>query len=255
MPSNSFAAKGSPAAVSVTVSLGDDVALESRGVRLHLGGRSVVELADELAVTGQLTLRNGSTIDVQCRKFVVDHATVSFVAGDAPSNPIVVAAAFWDAPDRTRVWVEFSGPLETGHLALRSEPPYSKNEIRSVLLFGRADPNQAQAGDARPSDTQAATAVGTGLASSGLNKALGELDEDSDLEQDRTDANHVHTRVGYRLRRNLKVQLGYASGFSQRKPDTTYLLVEWQLIPKWSFIGTRGDRGTSILDLLFQHHY
>ena len=31
--------------------------------------------------------------------------------------------------------------------------------------------------------------------------------------------------------------------------------VEWQFIPKWSLIGTRGDRGTSILDVLFQHRY
>jgi translocation and assembly module TamB len=239
----------------LTVSLGDDVSLEGRGLRLHLGGRTVVDIADEVALTGQITLREGGTIDVQGRKFLVDRGTVSFVEGDEPSNPIVIAAAYWDAPDHTRVWVEFSGPLKTGKLTLRSEPPYSKNEILSVLLFGRADPNQGAAGEARPSDAQAATAVGTGIASSGLNRALSELDEDFDLEQDRTGANRVRTKLGYRLRRNLKVQLGYASGFSQREPDTTYLFVEWQFVPKWSLIGTRGDRGTSILDLLFQHRY
>lgn len=247
-PSTSLTAK-------LSVSLGDDVMLEGRGLRIYLGGKTVVEIAEEIAVTGQITLRNGGTIDVQGRKFVVDRGTVSFVEGDEPSNPIVIAAAYWDAPDRTRVWVEFNGPLKTGKLTLRSEPPYSKNEILSILLFGRADPNQAKAGDARPSDAQAATAVGTGIASSGLNKALGELDEDFDLEQDRTSANRVRTKLGYRLRRNLKVQLGYASGFSQREPDTTYLFVEWQFIPKWSLIGTRGDRGTSILDVIFQHRY
>lgn len=239
----------------LTVTLGTEVELEGRGLRLGLGGRTVVDIAEEVAVTGQIQLKNGGTIDVQGRKFVVDRGTVSFVEGDEPGNPIVIAAAYWDAPDRTRVWVEFNGPLKTGKLTLRSEPPYSKNEILSILLFGRADPNQAKAGDARPSDAQAATAVGTGIASSGLNKALGELDEDFDLEQDRTSANRVRTKLGYRLRRNLKVQLGYASGFSQREPDTTYLFVEWQFIPKWSLIGTRGDRGTSILDVLFQHRY
>ena len=206
-------------------------------------------------MTGQITLKQGGTIDVQGRRFVVDRGTVTFAAGDAPTDPIIVAAAYWDAPDRTRIWVEFNGPLKTGKLTLRSEPPYSKNEILSILLFGRADPNQARAGDARPSDTQAATDVGTGLASSGLNQALGDLDEDFDLEQDHTSANRSRTKVGYRLRRNLKVQLGYASGFSQREPDTTYLFLEWQFVPKWSLIGTRGDKGTSILDVLFQHRY
>jgi hypothetical protein len=88
-----------------------------------------------------------------------------------------------------------------------------------------------------------------------LNQALGELDEDFDLEQDRTSANRVRTKLGYRLRRNLKVEIGYASGFSLREPDTTYLFLEWLFIPQWSLVGTRGDRGTSILDVLFQHRY
>ena len=242
-------------AARFTVTLGDDVELEGRGVRVFLAGRTIVDIADEIAMTGQITLKQGGTIDVQGRRFVVDRGTVTFAAGDAPTDPIIVAAAYWDAPDRTRIWVEFNGPLKTGKLTLRSEPPYSKNEILSILLFGRADPNQARAGDARPSDTQAATDVGTGLASSGLNQALGDLDEDFDLEQDHTSANRSRTKVGYRLRRNLKVQLGYASGFSQREPDTTYLFLEWQFVPKWSLIGTRGDKGTSILDVLFQHRY
>ena len=200
-----------------TVVLGDDVPLEGRGVRISLTGRTIVDLGNEIAVTGQIALRQGGTIDVQGRKFVVDHGTVSFAHGNDPSDPIVVAAAYWDAPDRTRIWVEFSGPLKTGKLSLRSEPAFSKNEILSILLFGRADPNQGRAGDARPSDTQAATAVGTGVVSSGLNQALGELDEDFDLEQDKTGANRTRTKVGYRLRRNLKVQIGYATGLSQRR--------------------------------------
>jgi translocation and assembly module TamB len=242
-------------AARFTVTLGDDVELEGRGVRVFLAGRTVVDIADEIAMTGQITLKQGGTIDVQGRRFIIDRGTVTFAAGDAPTDPIIVAAAYWDAPDRTRIWVEFNGPLKTGKLTLRSEPPFSKNEILSILLFGRADPNQARAGDARPSDTQAATDVGAGLASSGLNRALGDLDEDFDLQQDRTSANRSRTKVGYRLRRNLKVQLGYASGFSQREPDTTYLFLEWQFLPKWSLIGTRGDKGTSILDVLFQHRY
>ena len=237
-----------------TVAIGNEVQLEGRGLKLFLGGRTVIDITDEIDVTGQITLRNGGTIDVQGRKFIVDRGTVTFFEGANPADPLVVAAAYWDAPDRTRVWVEFNGPLSSGKLTLRSEPSYSKSEILSILLFGRADPNQATQGE-RPSDAQAATALGTGIASSGLNKALGELDEDFDLEQDRTSANRVRTKVGYRLRRNLKVQLGYASGFSQREPDTTYLFLEWQFIPKWSLVGTRGDRGTSILDILFQHRY
>jgi translocation and assembly module TamB len=241
-----------PFAARLTVTLGEEVTLQGRGLELPLGGRTVVEIAEEIAITGQIALRSGGTIDVQGRKFVVDRGVVTFVEGGASDNPIVVAAAYWDAPDRTRIWVEFNGPLKTGKLTMRSEPPFSKNEIFSILLFGRADPNQARAGDAR---TNEATAMGSGLAASGLSRALGELDEDFDLEQDRTSANRIRTKLGYKLRRNLKVQLGYAAGFSAREPDTTYLFLEWQFVPKWSLIGTRGDRGTSIFDVLFQHRY
>ena len=142
-----------------TVLLADDVQLEGRGVRIYLTGRTIVDLGNEIAVTGQIALRQGGTIDVQGRKFIVDHGTVSFARADDPADPIVIAAAYWDAPDRTRIWVEFNGPLKTGKLTLRSEPAFSKNEILSIMLFGRADPNQGRAGDARPSDTQAATDV------------------------------------------------------------------------------------------------
>ncbi|MBX3190840.1 MAG: translocation/assembly module TamB domain-containing protein [Labilithrix sp.] len=236
------------------VTLGDDVLLEGRGLRLYLSGRTLVDIAREIAVSGQISLKSGGTIDVQGRKFVVDRGTATFTENGDPQNPVVLAAAYWDAPDRTRIWVEFSGPIKTGKLTLRSEPPFSKNEILSILLFGRPDPNAATGGNQGTGEA-AAGAVGGGIAAAGLSKALSELSDDVDLEQDRTSGNRVRTKVGYRLRRNLKVQLGYASGFSTREPDTTYLFLEWQFVPKWSLIGTRGDRGTSILDVLFQHRY
>ena len=237
-----------------TVAIGDEVQLEGRGLKLFLGGRAVVDVTDEVDVTGQITLRNGGTIDVQGRKFIIDRGTVTFFEGGNPADPLVVAAAYWDAPDRTRVWVEFNGPLKSGKLTLRSEPSYSKNEILSILLFGRADPNSASASE-RPSDAQAATAVGTGIASSGLNQALGALNENLEFAQERTSGNRVLSNLGYRLRRNVTLKIGYASGLSQREPDTTYFHLDWQFVPKWSLVGTYGDRGTSILDVLFQHRY
>jgi len=251
---NASATSDPPTTSRFTVVLGDDVMLEGRGLRIYLTGRTVVELAQEVSVKGQISLKQGGTIDVQGRKFVVEHGTVTF-DGDDPADPTVVAAAYWDAADRTRVWVEFSGPLKTGKLTLRSEPAYSNNEILSILLFGRPDPNTTSGGGSKATGGSQAGAVGAGFASAGLNQALGELSDDVDLEQDTTSANRLRTKVGYRLRRNLKVQLGYASGFSQREPDTTYLFLEWQFLPKWSILGTRGDRGTSILDVLFQHRY
>src|SRR5262249_22144846 len=111
----------------IEVTLGRDIRLEGRGLDVTLGGKTLVDLADEVRVTGRIDLRGG-TIEVEGRRFTVDRGVVTFPEGGDPGNPTIVAAAYWDSPDRTRVWVEFTGPLKSGNLTLRSEPPYSKNE-------------------------------------------------------------------------------------------------------------------------------
>lgn len=241
----------------ITVTLGDSVHLEGRGLDVSLGGKTIVELAEELRVTGRIDLRGG-TIEVHGRRFTVDRGVVTFPEGGDAANPTVVAAAYWDAPDRTRVWVEFTGPLKSGKLTLRSEPAYSKNEILSVLLFGRPDPNMGTGGGTadQGGDASGATAVGSGFVASDLNRMLSELDENLDVETDTLSGNRTRTKLGRSFfDRRLKVQIGYAPGHTYREPDTTFLFLNWQFIPKWSLVATRGDKGTSILDVLFQHRY
>jgi translocation and assembly module TamB len=244
----------------MNVVLGDSVHLEGRGLDVALGGRTFVELADELKVTGRIDLRGG-TIEVHGRRFTVDRGIVTFPDGGDPGNPTIVAAAYWDSPDRTRVWVEYAGPLKGGKLTLRSEPSYSPNEILSVLLFGRPDPNMSAAGAtaAKPGGDASggATAVGTGFIAADINRALSEIDKDLDLETDTLSGNRTRTKLGKSFfDRRLKVQIGLAPGrTTYREPDTAYLFLNWQFIPKWSLVATRGDKGTSILDVLFQHRY
>jgi translocation and assembly module TamB len=208
-------------------------------------------------MVGRIDLKSG-TIIVHGRRFTVETGTVTFLEGGDMGNPIVVASAYWDAPDRTRVWVEFVGPLKTGRLTLRSEPPYSKNEILSVLLFGRPDPNMAAPGqgNAQGNPGSGATAVGSGFVAGDLNRMLSELDENLDIETDTLSGNRTRTKLGRSFfDRRLKVQVGYAPGRTYREPDSTFVFLNWQFIPKWSLQATRGDRGTSILDVLFQHRY
>ncbi len=249
-------ADGSSLVARLNVDLGNSVHLEGRGIDVSLGGRTVVQVADELQVTGRIDLRGG-TIEVHGRSFTVDRGTVTFPEGGDPGNPTIVAAAYWDSPDRTRVWVEITGPLKGGTIALRSEPPYSPNEILSVLLFGRPDPNMAAAGASSGKSDSGATAVGTGFIAADINRALSELDENLDVETDTLSGNRTRTKLGRSFfDRRLKVQIGYAPGrTTYREPDTTYVFLNWQFIPKWSLVATRGDRGTSILDVLFQHRY
>ncbi|HVH41837.1 MAG TPA: translocation/assembly module TamB domain-containing protein, partial [Labilithrix sp.] len=238
----------------LNVTLGDEVRLTGRGLDVKLGGRTLVELAQELSVTGRIDVRGG-TIEVHGRRFTVDRGTVTFPDMGDPANPTIVAAAYWDAPDRTRVWVEFAGPLKTGTITLRSEPPYSKNEILSVLLFGRPDPNTAVASGKAGSSSGASAAVGIGIGD--FNRALSQLDKDLDVETDTLSGNRTRVKVGRSFfDRRLKVQFAPTLGrATYREPDTYYLFLNWQFIPKWSIVAQRGDKGTSILDVLFQHRY
>jgi autotransporter translocation and assembly factor TamB len=244
----------------MTVDIGKDVRLEGRGLDLLLGGRTLVELTEELRVTGRIDLRGGS-IEVHGRRFSIDHGTVTFPEGGDPGNPTVVAAAYWDAPDRTRVWVDYAGPLDGGHLTLRSVPQLSPNEILSVLLFGRTDPNQATAGSAQQqgqsSELGASVAMTGGFLATDLNKALSEIDPNLDVATDTLSGNRVRAKIGRSFfDRRLKVSVGVAPGrATYRDPDTTFLFLNWQFVPKWSLVATGGDTGTTILDVLFQHRY
>lgn len=259
----------------VDIALGDAVRLDGRGLDVKLEGRAELEIAKEPSVTGQIDVRGG-TIEVQGRAFTIDHGTVTFPDPTDPSNPTVVAAAYWDAPDRTRVWAEFAGPLKRNQVSLRSDPPYSQTEILSVLLFGRPDPNAAtssptggaatasggsSSGQTDSSKNNQGTTTGT-LAAGGaffaapLNQQLSRIDKELDVETDTTTAG-ARVKIGRSFfDRRLKVQVAPTIGSATyRDPDTVTIFLNWQFIPQWSVVAQRGDKGTSILDVLFQHRY
>lgn len=252
------AASGTPKEKTTTtlnVSLGNDVLVKGQNIRIYLGGKLVIVPGDETSIRGALELKSG-TADVQGRRFTVDHGTVTFPSGEPPDNPQIVAAAYWDAGDGTRVWVEFVGPVKTGTISLRSEPPYSKSELFSLLLFGRVDPNSATASTRQSGQDQAST-VGAGFASAGLNQAFSQVaDGRVDTEQGTTGANRQLIKIGFRATRTIKVQYGYSPNPpTLREPDKQYVFGDWQFLPKWSLLLTEGFSGTTILDVLYQHRY
>ena len=59
------------------------------------------------------------------------------------------------SPDGTRGYADFVGPLRTGKLVLRSEPPLADTKIVALILFGAADV-PAEAGTSPPVPTSSA---------------------------------------------------------------------------------------------------
>lgn len=252
---------GAPRApTKLDVRLGNDVRV-TRGTDLdvRLQGEPIVTIANEVTVSGQIHLVRG-TIDVQGKPFTIDNGTVSFV-GDDPSNPQVVLTAEWTAPDQTRVYADFVGPLKTGKVTLRSDPvlPGGQNDILALLLGATATDN------ATSGFSNAGAGVAGGAVTQPINKALGGVNKALDkfglaggitAKIDTSTAN-PRPEVAVQIARDISVQVAFVIGtpLPGTNPDTTLVTLNWRFLRKWSLEGTQGDAGTSIIDLIWQHRY
>jgi translocation and assembly module TamB len=252
---------GAPLLVRIEVRLGNEVWIE-RGTQLEvkLLGSIDLELKEELSARGELRLGRG-TINVQGRTFEVERGVVTFVRERAPSNPTVVATARYTAPDGTEVYADFVGPVETGTLTLRSQPPLRDDQILSVLLFGTQEGNfgASTSKDTAASDAVggAAIAAGGSLVTRGLNQELRRLT-----------ALDIQTRIGesegqpqpevvVQLSPRLTAELAYSMGTPNpgRQQDRTYLTLDLRLFRNWSVSTTVGDAGSLLVDLLWRYRY
>ena len=224
-------------------------------VRVQLEGGPHLTVMNGTIVTGQIRLRGG-TLYVQGKEFTIqDGGTITFNGGD-PGNPDIAISAEWDAPDGTHVFADFNGPLKTGKVALRSEPPKSENELLALVLFGSTD----EAGGPNATESngmQVATTAG-GFATQGVNKAINDLTGvDATVRVDTSEQNNPKPEVQVQLSRTISLELETVLGQIPwgDNPDQNYVTVDWRFRPRWSLATTFGDHGTSILDVLWQYRY
>ena len=256
------------APVHIAVKLGRDVRV-SRGADLdiHLEGQPSVVMTDETRVAGQIRLRPGGTLDVQGKLFEIESGAVTFVGPDA-SDPQVVLTAGWTAPDGTRIYADYIGPLKAAAVKLRSSPAKTQNEILALLLYGSSDDATAQQASANANGTTAdstlvASAAG-GAATQQLNQALGGVNRALDNLglgggiSTKIDTSQVNPRpeVEVQIARDISLQVAWVLGAPPpTQPDSTLLTLDWRFLRKWSLETTIGDQGTSILNVVWQHRY
>jgi translocation and assembly module TamB len=245
-----------PLLVNMEIQLGDDVWVE-RGTQLQvkLAGGIGLALEEQLSAAGQLTLARGK-LDVRGRIFEIERGVVTFTEERGPSNPTVVATARYTAPEGTEVYAEFVGPVKTGKLSLRAEPPLRDDQILSLLLFGTPDGNLgASSGDNAVSG--AALAAGGSVVTQGLNQELR-----------RFTALDIQTRIGERegqpqpevvvqVSPRLSAELAYsvANANPGRLQDRTYLTLDLRLFRNWALSTTIGDAGSLLVDLFWRYRY
>jgi translocation and assembly module TamB len=248
-----------PTVTKVAINLGKDVEVrKGTSLRIALDGNPVLVISDKARMTGQLRLTRGF-LDVQGHHFDIEKGTVTFV-GDEPGNPQILVTAVWKAPEGSLVYADFTGPLKTGKVRLRSEPAHSQNEIISLIMFGSTDGQtsssyQSQDQGGAGTAGKAGAAAG-GFASEGLSKGLNDLTGlDVAAKVDTSTAN-PRPEVVLQITRTISLQLGYVVGtLPLTNPDRTLVTVGWRFFKNWQMEGTYGNAGTTLLDLIWQYRY
>jgi translocation and assembly module TamB len=256
------ASSGASRTLKVTVALGPDLEIK-RGTTLdvRLAGSPTVTVADDVRATGQVRLERG-TIDVQGKTFTLQNGTVTFV--DDPTNPQVVLTASWPAPDGTTIYADFVGPLKTGKVTLRADPPRTQNEILSLVLFGTTD-EQTSSSTGATAQQSGAVGAAAGAATAPINQALGGVNQMLDKFglvggiSTKVDTSQTTPRpeVELQIARDISIQVAWVLGVPPpgTNPDSTLFTLDWRFLRSWSLETTVGDAGTSILDLVWQHRY
>jgi len=246
--------------VHVTTHLGDDVTLRrGSALRVQLTGGPSVTVAEKTRVTGQVQLRNGVLV-LYGKNFEIEHGTVTFV-GDDPSNPQAAVTAGWTAGDGTQVKADFIGPLRTGKVTLRSEPPLSQNDIVQLLLFGTAD-GASSAAQPAPGSNGAEGVAGNlagNAATAPLNRALDQFGLSAVSAKVDTTTVVARPEVTVQIARDVSVQLAHLLFIGPpppgTSPDTTLLTIDWRFLRKWSVEATVGNAGSTIVDMVWQYRY
>lgn len=241
-----------PEPMRFRVNLGRDVwVYRGRSTFAALEGSLDLELGRQVVVEGKLQIPEGR-IDVMGRVFEVEPSTVTFT-GDTPPDPEVVAEAAWQSPSGHVISASFRGPVTSGTMQLKSEPPLSYGEILNVLLFD--DPTGA--GDSEGS-TSASSVAGT-LAGAGLGRTLSDLtDLNIQTSVQTTESGASRPEVGVRLSPRFAFQVSYnpqpVISLSE-PPDQATVSLDWRISKRWSLDTSLGDQGSVSADLAWEFRY
>jgi len=243
--------------IDATIHIGDVQILRGQQMAINLDGDLSAKVAAATTVRGEIHLKSGK-LNVQSKEFEIEKGTISFVGND-PSNPEVTVTAGWTAPDGTKVLADYVGPVKTGKVNLRSEPPRPKNEIVQLILFGTADGSESTpyASKSPSTGTQAGTAVG-GLATDGLSKGIDQLTGmNVTTKIDTSDSSNPKADVEFQVAKDISLQLAYVivQPPPGDNPDLVYATIDWRFVRNWSLETTFGDAGSTFADMVWQYRY
>ena len=252
--------------------------IEGSGIDVKLSGTKErpprVELSDQVHLTGDILIEEGQ-FERFGKIFVIEPmdrpGLVRLRAEDA-ANPYLNVRAHWDAPDGSRIYVDYIGvlkPITHEKLRFTSSDGRPPDQIFQILLFG----TDAAEGAARPGEERAggvAVGLGGGLASEQFNALLSGIAPLRGLSTriGTSDDGALKTTVGYQIAGTVSASASFESAPSQsggssssnidQRTGGAQLNVDWRFHPRWSVstkLGVRNQQTNVGADLLWQYRY
>jgi translocation and assembly module TamB len=263
-----------------TIELGT-VQIEGMGVDVKLtspkGAGPRIELREEARMSGDVKVIKG-TFEVIGKKFEIERGLVRLRPEDG-GNPYVNITARWDAPNGTRVYVDYAGvlkPITEQKLRFRSDPALPQQAILAMVLSGGSSSSDDTTQGSSSAADVAANVVGGEIASTQINAVLSQIAPLRGLSTrlGTSDSGQLRTTVMYELSDTVKAQASYeglpngsrldgttttasdAAGSTNR----TEINIDWRFYNNWLLRGSFGFGGvnqqpSSGLDMLWQYRY
>ena len=211
----------------------------------------------EASLRGYVLLYEGR-IDVLGNYFYLEENNARVIFDGDPSNPKLSVTARWDASDGTRVFADVTGPLRDPRIQFRSEPAMPQSEVLALVLFGPQTEGSGTTtvGSSDETEGNAARDVGGGVASAGINMLLQDLSPVVSTRIDTSSGQSPSPTVVVQVSQDVTAEATYIAEEASLEQSDRYLLTfDWRFARQWSLRITRGNAGTSILDVLWQHRY
>jgi translocation and assembly module TamB len=234
-----------------------------------------IELTDKTRIYGDIETIAGR-LNVMSKEFEIERVLVHMRGLDEP-NPYVNATVRWDAPDGSRVFIDFVGsvdPLTEEKIRFRSDPTRTKQEIIGLLLLGSDyEHGTVAGGSAGESKTptrstgNAAGGLAAGfvadqfsglLADSGISTSVGTTDEGALKTGLVYEKGTTRTQVTYEGVGSGSASAPRSAGGASQRTGRTEVSVDWRFQRNWmlrGMVGVGGDQPSSGLDLLWQYRY
>lgn len=238
-----------------------------------------VELTDTFRLYGDIELVSGK-FELLSKSFELDRGFVH-LRGEEDPNPFVNITLHWDAPDGSRIFVDYVGtmmPITDDKIRFRSDPPRGKQEIVGILVLGSEyEQGTVAGGGSSSSDTPfdvygrstrtAASSLIAGLILDELGGLLARSGFSTSIVT--TESGALKTGIVYQ-RGTTTTQVSYESGSvdvadpvrslgsDTRRSGRTELSIDWRFHRNWLLrgsVGVGGDTPSSGIDLLWQYRY